>query len=202
VDPEGHGTPCGFFLNGGITQWENEGEPTEMGEVKYDGPAGDFEHQLQDRIIKHFKDMEIIAKSGNSQVIDSRSEENFFGLGDEPSDSTVSALESYSLPVPETMNKGHIRGAIHFPIGPLKEEETGLVKSKEELRKVFESAGVRLDLPITTLCYNGNNASFLALCAAEAGKEDAAVYYGSWTEFGQLADPSLCVVRSDSRKHG
>ena len=182
--------------------WENEGEPTEMGDPPSETKDGDFELQLKDRIICRFKDMVSIAESGNSQVLDGRGRSDFLGEGEEPSGPTKMALENFNMPLPPTMVKGHIRGSIHCPLGPFKDKETGLVLPKDELKQIFEKVGARWDWPITTLCYNGNNASFLALCAAETGRDDAAVYYASWTEFGQLADPKLCVVGQESRKQG
>jgi thiosulfate/3-mercaptopyruvate sulfurtransferase len=53
---------------------------------------------------------------------------------------------------------------------------------------VFESAGVDINKPITSTCGSGITASVVALALARLGKPRSAVYDGSWTEWGGLAD--------------
>ena len=48
---------------------------------------------------------------------------------------------------------------------------------------VFSDHGVDLQKPISTLCYNGNAASLLALGAAICGHEEAGVYFVSSTNY-------------------
>ena len=52
----------------------------------------------------------------------------------------------------------------------------------------FEQAGVDLSRPIVTSCGSGVSASVLALALARLGREDVAVYDGSWTEWGGRTD--------------
>jgi thiosulfate/3-mercaptopyruvate sulfurtransferase len=56
------------------------------------------------------------------------------------------------------------------------------------LRSIFEAAGVNLSRPIVTTCGSGVTASVLALALARLGRDDVAVYDGSWTEWGSRAD--------------
>ena len=44
---------------------------------------------------------------------------------------------------------------------------------------MFEKRNIDLTKPISTLCYNGNAASLLALAIAECGNENAGVYFVS-----------------------
>jgi thiosulfate/3-mercaptopyruvate sulfurtransferase len=62
------------------------------------------------------------------------------------------------------------------------------MKPAEALRAAFEAAGVDLAGPIVTTCGSGVSAALLALGLARLGREDVAVYDGSWTEWGGLAD--------------
>jgi thiosulfate/3-mercaptopyruvate sulfurtransferase len=60
----------------------------------------------------------------------------------------------------------------------------GQMKSETELRSVFANAGVDLTRPIVNTCGSGVTAAILALAQSLAGHDDAAVYDGSWTEWG------------------
>ena len=44
---------------------------------------------------------------------------------------------------------------------------------------VFSQGGIDLDKPLTTMCYNGHSACFLAFASALCGKMDTKVYYVS-----------------------
>jgi thiosulfate/3-mercaptopyruvate sulfurtransferase len=65
------------------------------------------------------------------------------------------------------------------------------MKPAGELAAVFEAAGVDLRKPIVTTCGSGITASVLALALARLGRPRAAVYDGSWTEWGGLADTAI-----------
>ena len=58
-------------------------------------------------------------------------------------------------------------------------------KSPADLRALFKSNGIDLSRPLTSSCFVGITASILALGAFHAGKEDVAVYDGSWEEYSQ-----------------
>jgi thiosulfate/3-mercaptopyruvate sulfurtransferase len=80
---------------------------------------------------------------------------------------------------------GHIPGSRSIPFAQVLTPQ-GVFKSPEELRAVFASAGASLDAksPLWASCGTGVTACILALAAATAGREDVAVYDGSWTEWG------------------
>jgi thiosulfate/3-mercaptopyruvate sulfurtransferase len=64
----------------------------------------------------------------------------------------------------------------------------GRMKSPPELAAIFRTAAVDLDQPIVASCGSGVTASVVALALARLGRERAAVYDGSWTEWGGRAD--------------
>jgi thiosulfate/3-mercaptopyruvate sulfurtransferase len=64
----------------------------------------------------------------------------------------------------------------------------GTLKTANELRAAFEAAGVDLARPIVTTCGSGVSAALLALALARLGRDDVAVYDGSWTEWAGRQD--------------
>jgi thiosulfate/3-mercaptopyruvate sulfurtransferase len=67
------------------------------------------------------------------------------------------------------------------------------MKSQDELRTVFQAAGVDLDKPIITTCGSGVTAAILSLALAVIGHRQVALYDGSWAEWGMY--PDLKVVQ-------
>ena len=67
----------------------------------------------------------------------------------------------------------------------------GTLKPAAELRAIFAGAGVDPAKPVVASCGSGVTAGVVALALALLGRPDAAVYDGSWTEWG--ADPSLPI---------
>lgn len=61
----------------------------------------------------------------------------------------------------------------------------GTLRPKEELERIFHEAGIDVAQPVVTTCGSGVTAAVLALALAIAGNRDAAVYDGSWAEWGQ-----------------
>jgi len=70
--------------------------------------------------------------------------------------------------------------------------EAGTLKSADELRAVFERAGVTQDKALITYCTIGNRAAE-AWFALEylLGYPDVRVYYGSWVEWGKATDTPI-----------
>lgn len=86
---------------------------------------------------------------------------------------------------------GHVPGAVSVPIGLLRAED-GTLRSADELRGVFEQAGVTKDKALITYCTIGNRASeaWFALRYL-LDYPDVRVYYGSWVEWGKATDTPI-----------
>lgn len=67
----------------------------------------------------------------------------------------------------------------------------GTMKPAEEVKAIFEAAGVDMNCPIVTTCGSGVTAAILSLALARIGHRKSALYDGSWSEWG--AYPDLAV---------
>ncbi|MCA3739404.1 3-mercaptopyruvate sulfurtransferase [Phenylobacterium sp.] len=154
-------------LDGGLRVWKAAGLPLEtlapnpprqgIAAVRFD-PA-----RLRDR-----KDVAAALAKGSAQVVDARSALRFRGEAPEPRPG---------------LRSGHMPGARNLPFDQLLTPE-GQLKSVAALSEVFREAGVDLARPIIATCGSGVTASVLAL-ALEVLGSPAAVYDGSWAEWGR-----------------
>src|SRR3546814_11622403 len=64
----------------------------------------------------------------------------------------------------------------------------GTWKQGGALKAAFDAAGIDLGKPLVATCGSGMTATVLAFGAHLLGKEDVAVYDGSWSEWG--SDPA------------
>jgi len=147
------------ILNGGLKQWTSEGKKLESGDQAKNGEPvseGIFDYQVQNsnKVILDIKDMHNAAsdlyhqKDGAIQVVDARSGERFNGTVAEPR--------------PECRS-GSIKNSLNVPFNLLVNSETGMMKSDEEIRAVFEKQGVNMDKPIINTCGSGVTACVLEL---------------------------------------
>ena len=87
-------------------------------------------------------------------------------------------------------------GSLNVPYGDVIAAD-GRLKSEADLRAVFEKAGVDLSKPIINTCGSGVTAAILALAQSIAGHDDAAVYDGSWSEWGEPDEPQRRSRRAE-----
>jgi thiosulfate/3-mercaptopyruvate sulfurtransferase len=78
---------------------------------------------------------------------------------------------------------GHIPGSLSVPYAGLVDAD-GTLKPQEQLEKIFKSSSADLKKKIACSCGSGVTACVVALALHELGHKDAAVYDGSWTEWG------------------
>ena len=73
----------------------------------------------------------------------------------------------------------------------------GTLKPKAELAKIFAAAGVDPAKPVVASCGSGVTAGVVAFALAMLGYPNAAVYDGSWTEWG--GDQNLPIETGPAR---
>ncbi|MFI5433702.1 sulfurtransferase [Rhodococcus sp. IC4_135] len=87
---------------------------------------------------------------------------------------------------------GHIPGSVNLPVFEVRDQETGELRSVEDLRALFDAAGL-LDTTkkVVTYCGGGIAATGVAHALALAGREDVGVYDGSLTAWAGNSDLPL-----------
>ena len=164
------------ILNGGLKKWRAEGRPVESGEVK--ARAATFHASYDERRVRSIEQMIANVKSRAEQVVDARAADRFEGRAAEPRPG---------------IRSGHIPGALNLPYNNLFDAATGTMKPLDELRKAFAVAGVDTAKPIVTSCGSGVSAAVLTLALYRLGVENAALYDGSWSEWGKADGPAIAT---------
>jgi thiosulfate/3-mercaptopyruvate sulfurtransferase len=156
-------------LDGGLPKWLSENRPVASGPAKPKPRL--FMSHFRPEMVRDWRDM-LAASNAGSQIIDARSAGRFAGTEPE----ARAGLRS-----------GHIPGASSLPFNTLLNADQ-TVLSPADLDKRFRDAGINPTQPIIASCGSGVTACVLALGLYEIGAPDAAVYDGSWTEWGGRED--------------
>lgn len=155
-------------LNGGLPKWKSEGRPLEDGPARVRTPRH-FTPRVNANLIRDLDDMRALVASSCGQIVDARPASRFEGSQPEPR---------------AGLRSGHMPGARNLPFNQVLNAD-GTLKRPEDLRSLFVEAGVDPSKPVVTTCGSGVTAAVLALALAVCGNTDAAVYDGSWAEWGR-----------------
>lgn len=158
------------ILDGGMTKWLAEGRPVESGEAP--PPPGSVVARRVATGVRTRADMIANVESGAEQVVDARGAGRFAGAEPEPRPGMAS---------------GHIPGSRNLPYAALFAPDNSL-KPDEELRALFEQAGIDPDRPVVTTCGSGVTAAILLAALERIGNRDVALYDGSWSQWGMDPD--------------
>jgi thiosulfate/3-mercaptopyruvate sulfurtransferase len=110
-------------------------------------------------------------KDRSAQVVDARGADRFMGRAPEPRPG---------------LRAGHMPGAYSLPFAAV--VEGGRMKDRAGLEAAFAAAGLDPARPVIASCGSGMTACILSLAFAAAGRGPAAVYDGSWSEWGARGD--------------
>ncbi|MDU8943931.1 3-mercaptopyruvate sulfurtransferase [Ovoidimarina sediminis] len=157
-------------LNGGLPKWLSEGHPIEdMPPVMRDRH---ITVSLQNHLVVDVTQVAHASKLADHEILDARSPGRF--SGEEPD------------PRPG-LRAGHIPNSKNVYYKTLL-NENGTMKTKAELREVFDAAGVDLKKPVITTCGSGVTAAIIFLALERLGVDRKALYDGSWSEWGKYDD--------------
>ncbi|MGV2386748.1 MAG UNVERIFIED_CONTAM: sulfurtransferase, partial [Thermobifida fusca] len=161
------------LLDGGRKKWELESR--ELVTDVPSRPKTQYKAKDQDTSIRAFRD-EVVDAIGKKALVDVRSPDEFVGK----------LLAPAHLPQEVSQVPGHIPTARNVPWAKVVNED-GTFKSDEELRKLYEEAGVDLDKEIIAYCRIGERSSIAWFALHELlGLPNVKNYDGSWTEYGSL----------------
>jgi thiosulfate/3-mercaptopyruvate sulfurtransferase len=162
-------------LDGGFPAWERGGYPIETGPP----PARMERHftaRMRADLVRDLADMRR-AVEGGGQILDARPGPRFRGEAAEPRPG---------------LKSGHMPGARSVPANALV-DANGSLRSAEELKRLFAEAGADISRPALCSCGSGVTAAIIALALAHIGRWDAAVYDGSWAEWGGRDDTPIAT---------
>lgn len=158
------------ILDGGIAKWKAESRPLETGKEAL--RHRHFTVWKDDKDVRTKADMLANLHSKSEQVVDARPAGRFTGAEADPRP----GIESGSIP-----------GSVNIPHSEFFNAD-GTWKSADEMKALFDGAGVDLANPVVTTCGSGMTAAVVSFAAAVAGGEKVALYDGSWSEWGADAD--------------
>ncbi len=163
-------------MTGGFRAWQSEGRP-----VTADVPspaAAAFAAQLNDNMVRSIEQLRANIDSGAELVLDARAPGRFNGTEPE---------------IRPGVRSGHIPGSGNLPYPEIIDAEAGTFVSSTDLRNAFDAQGATGLQPVTTTCGSGVTACILGLGMHLIGRDNWAVYDGSWTESGGSDDTPIEV---------
>jgi thiosulfate/3-mercaptopyruvate sulfurtransferase len=162
------------LMNGGRKKWVAEGR-----DLTKDAPkvsAASYEASGPDYSIRSFlPDVQKAVSSKSVEMVDVRSPDEFTG-------------KILSPPgLPETCQRGgHIPGASNIPWAKACNDD-GTFKSADELKSLYQAAGITGTKPIIAYCRIGERSSHSWFVLKYLlGLNNVTNYDGSWTEWGNL----------------
>lgn len=147
-------------INGGLPAWRMAGLPLETGPMPKPQPTA-FKATYIPSLFRDFEAME----SGGDTVLDARAAPRF--------EATVHSMDGDATPA-------HIEGSLNVPFQNLL-DHMGAMKPDDDLRALLEPYLKAKSLVCT--CGSGVTACVVALALHQIGREDVAIYDGSWTEW-------------------
>ncbi|HEX9533894.1 MAG TPA: 3-mercaptopyruvate sulfurtransferase [Stellaceae bacterium] len=159
------------LLDGSLPKWKAEGRSLETEEPN--PPRRRFTARFDPALVRDKQALLDNMSTRREQVVDARAAGRFDGIAEETRPG---------------LRRGHIPGSRNLPYDRVTDPQTRRLRDADELSELFRDAGVALDRPIVTSCGSGVTACALAFALHLIGHPGAAVYDGSWSEWGLPGD--------------
>lgn len=178
------GHPNVRLLDGGFGAWERRGMPIETGRVKtsQSKTPGEWPERVpgHPERLATWKDVNDRLGKKDAVILDTRSDAEYYA------------------DVARARRGGSVPGAVHVEwTRNLTPEST--FKPTDELRDMYERAGVTPDRDVVTYCQGGYRAAHSYLALRLLGYPRVRAYLGSWKEWGDREDLPIEVPK---RSHG
>ncbi|MFC6199888.1 sulfurtransferase [Ponticaulis profundi] len=161
-------------LDGGWQAWEASGGPVD--DMPPIPGERHFTVRFQNQLLKNFTQVQQASSDEQTTILDARPEGRFSGKDPEPR---------------EGLSSGHIPGSFSTPATTLV-DSSGCLKSKQELEDIL---GSHLSAPhLVTSCGSGVSAALILLALHRLGRDDAALYDGSWTDWASQPNPDIATA--------
>jgi len=159
------------LLDGGLSKWLSEQRPIE--DLPPMARDRHFVPRMNQTLVRSKAQMLANLGNGRETVIDARSAGRFHGTEAEPW---------------PHRKVGHIPGSLNLPWGDLLDPESKTFLPLDQLDARFAKAGLSDAKPVVTSCGSGVTACMLAFGLYLLGRDNVAVYDGSWAEWGMADD--------------
>ncbi|NQV57275.1 MAG: 3-mercaptopyruvate sulfurtransferase [Rhodospirillales bacterium] len=162
-------------LNGGLVKWT--AEERKVNDRKASITPSVYFTNFAPSLVRSFGQMKKNVDTKAEQVVDVRAAGRYAGTDPEPR---------------QNMRSGHIPGAINLPYASLFDDQQHMVlRPAENIESLINNAGIDTSRPIIASCGSGVTACALVFALYLLGKDDGAVYDGSWTEWGGRSDTPI-----------
>ena len=167
-------------LDGGMKKWLKENRTTDnkinqdlgkFSSIDKLNPTTKYSVNEKSELIKNKLQIDENIKKQSFQTVDARSRDRFEGKAEEPRPG---------------LKKGCIIGSKNIPFKECINSKTNTFKSKNELSVIFTKNGIDISKPIVFTCGSGMTATVLGLAYSIISGKNAAVYDGSWSEYGKI----------------
>lgn len=158
------------ILDGGLQKWTAEGRPTDNSEPP--ARSARFAATERDEVVTK----EQLLGGNRLPWADARGKPRFEGSEADPRPGVA---------------PGHAPGARNLPFASLYQDD-GRFKPLDEIRQLFDEAGIDPAQPFVASCGSGVTANSLIFAAHLLGNDRTKLYDGSWSEWG--ADPTTPKV--------